>query len=62
MIGTCKYAANDKATFSNVTVKEEKDMKTDEFVTALNDSNAWTRNDKINNGYPILKTIKYKEN
>lgn len=62
LVGTAQYAANSATEWNGVTAKDETYMKTQAFVDELNKgTDVWTRDDEINEGYPILRTIKYRK-
>lgn len=61
LLGSYQYASHGKATYTGVTAKSEEYMKSNEFLTVLNSGeDNWTRDNDINEGYPILKGIKYR--
>lgn len=62
LLGSYQYTAAKNTTTTGVTQKSEDYMKSDEFVEELNNgADIWTRDDNINDGYPILKSINYRK-
>lgn len=62
LIGTANYASNATKEWRGVTAKDKTYMKSQAFVDELNNGeDNWTRNNNINEGYPILKNIKYRK-
>lgn len=61
LLGSYQYPANGQTTYAGATAKDEAYMKSQEFVDALNNGgDNWTRDNNINEGYPILKSINYQ--
>lgn len=59
---TFQYACYNNATWPGVTSSSDEYMKSQAFVDALNNgADNWTRDDNINKGYPILKSMKYSQ-
>lgn len=59
LLGSYQYAVSKNATFTGVTTKDETYMKSQAFVDELNKgTDVWIRDDEVNEGYPILRTIK----
>lgn len=60
--GIANFASESSAEWNGATAKSDSYMKSQAFVDALNNGgDVWTRDDNINEGYPILKSIKYKK-